>query len=97
MDKQTMAKLANSVNDVVAATSKPLNLEIAKLKAENEKLKKTIKLTGITLSRKEDGHWLSFESSKGNSACLRIESLEDKFGYITWKAIMEWAEEQPLI
>ena len=51
-------------------------------------------LTGIELSRKEDGHWLSFTTTKGNSACLRIESLKDRFGYITWKAIMEWAEEQ---
>jgi len=51
-------------------------------------------ITGLELSRKDDGHWLSFTTTKGNSACLRIESLKDKFGYITWKAIMEWAEEQ---
>ena len=37
MDKETIAELANSVNDVVAATSKPLHLQIAKLKAELEK------------------------------------------------------------
>ena len=37
MDKETIAELANSVNDVVAATSRPLNLQIAKLKAELEK------------------------------------------------------------
>ena len=44
MDKETMAELANSVNDVVAATSKPLNLQIVKLKAENKSLKYAIKL-----------------------------------------------------
>ena len=37
MDKETIAELANSVNDVVAATSRPLNQQIAKLKAELEK------------------------------------------------------------
>ena len=51
-------------------------------------------LTGIELSRKEDGHWLAFTTTEGNGACLRIESLKNKLGYITWKAIMEWAEEQ---
>ena len=51
-------------------------------------------LTGIELSRKEDGYWLSFTTAKGNGACLRIETLKDRFGYITWKAIMEWAIEQ---
>ena len=51
-------------------------------------------LTGIELSRKEDGHWLAFTTTEGNGACLRIESLKDKLGYVTWKAIMEWAEEQ---
>ncbi len=51
-------------------------------------------MTGITITRKKDGHWLSFKSSKGNAASLRVESLRSKFGYVTWKAIMEWAEEQ---
>jgi len=51
-------------------------------------------LTGIELTRKDDGHWLAFKTTKGNGACLRIESLKDKLGYITWKAIMEWAEDQ---
>ncbi len=51
-------------------------------------------MTGITITRKKDGHWLNFKSSKGNAASLRVESLRSKFGYVTWKAIMEWAEEQ---
>jgi len=53
----------------------------------------TTTLKGISLHKKADGYWLSFRCQNGNRANLRIESLEDKFGYVTWKAIIQWAEE----
>lgn len=104
MDTEQIKQLATDVNNVMLVSFQagkeyiehPLLARIERLQAENKQLRRAGKLTGITLTRKEDGHWLSFESSKGNHALLGIESLESKFGHIAWKAIMEWAEEQVL-
>lgn len=50
--------------------------------------------SNIDLTRKEDGHWLSFSVSNGDGAVFRIESLESKLGYIAYKALIGWAKEQ---
>lgn len=42
MDKEMIKEMAESVNDVVANTAKPLNEQIARLKAKNKELRQGI-------------------------------------------------------
>ncbi len=46
MDTEMIKEIANSVNNVVVATAKPLNEQIAKLKAENKRLQEALVIYG---------------------------------------------------
>lgn len=48
----------------------------------------------IEIQQKEDGHWLIFKSSSGNTAMINVENTFCTPGGIVDPCIRQWAKDQ---
>ena len=47
----------------------------------------------LSVDKKEDGVWLTFNTKKGLQASLNVELIADKFGSIVSETLKQWAKE----
>lgn len=51
-------------------------------------------MNGLDIKFGDDGTWLAFKDSKGNSSIIRLESLADASGRIIGTTIQEWSKDR---